>query len=394
MVDAQLRRPARGTRAFRRLNLAMFAAGLATFALLYAPQPLLPQLSEEYGLSPTEASLAVSVATGALALAVIPLAAICEVVGRARVMTIGVAVAAVLGVTLAVVPGYPAMLIVRAVQGAAVAGLPAAAMAHVAEEVEHGSVGLAMGIYIAGNSIGGMAGRLLVGALTDVAGWRWALASVGLAAAGCAALFAKLLPPTVAFRPQPADVGTLARNLGRHLTDPVLLRLYCAAIVLMGGFVTVYNYLGFRLLRPPFELSPSLVGLIFVCYLAGTGSSALAGRACDAVGRRTVFAAGAVIGLGGLALGLSTHVASVVLGLAVFTFGFFACHSVASGWVGRRARSATAQASSLYILCYYVGSSVGGAFGGVVYSAAGWIGISAYVGALFVVGLLAGQIRR
>lgn len=46
--------------------------------------------------------------------------------------------------------------------------------------------------------------------------------------------------------------------------------------------------------------------------------------------------------------------------MMLFACGFFAAHSVASSWIGRRTRRAKGQASSLYLFCYYLGSSTAG----------------------------------
>ena len=59
-------------------------------------------------------------------------------------------------------------------------------------------------------------------------------------------------------------------------------------------------------------------------------------------------------------------------GLVLTTAGFFAAHSVASGWVGGRAPVAPAQASALYLCLYYIGSSVAGSAGGMFYARGGW----------------------
>lgn len=247
-----------GSPAFRRFNLALFCAGLATFALLYAPQPILPMLGAHFGVSPVGANLTIAAATAALALAVIPIASLSEVLGRAPVMLAGVAVAGVLGIVAGAAPGFGWLLAVRALQGVALAGLPAAAMAHVSEEVTPAATGRAMGIYIAGNAVGGMVGRLLVSGVADLAGWRWGIASVGVFSLLCAVAFAWLLPRPVAFRARPADLRGLARSLGGHLRTGPMLRLYVTAFALMGAMVTVYNYLGFRLTAAPFELSTTL----------------------------------------------------------------------------------------------------------------------------------------
>ncbi|HEY3683151.1 MAG TPA: MFS transporter [Streptosporangiaceae bacterium] len=381
-----------GTPAFRRFNLAMFAAGLATFALLYAPQPVLPQIGGAFGLTPVGASLTVAAATAALAVAVIPLASVSEVVGRKPVMVTGVAVAAVLGVAAAAAPGLGWMLAARAVQGVALAGLPAAAMAHVTEEVHGSATGRAMGLYIAGNSVGGMAGRLLVGGVTDVAGWRWGMASVGVFSVLCALVFAALLPRPVAFQPRPARWRALAAGVVGHLRSVRLLRLYLTGFALMGGMVTVYNYLGYRLAAPPFGLSAAAVGLIFLCYLAGTVSSTAAGRVSDRLGRRPIATASAALALAGLAVTLIPNLVAVIAGLLLFTAGFFGCHTIASGWVGRIATAGRAQASALYMLAYYLGSSVAGSAGGEAYVRTGWPGTVIFVGVLLLVAALAVRI--
>ena len=57
-----------GTPAFRRVTLALTAAGFSTFAVLYCVQPLLPVFSTEFHVSPAESSLALSLSTGLLAI--------------------------------------------------------------------------------------------------------------------------------------------------------------------------------------------------------------------------------------------------------------------------------------------------------------------------------------
>jgi YNFM family putative membrane transporter len=167
----------------------------------------------------------------------------------------------------------------------------------------------------------------------------------------------------------------------------------------MGAFVTVYNYLGFRLLAPPFELPAALVGLVFLGYLAGTWASTGAGRLGDRWGRRRVLWAAVVLAVAGAWVTLPDRLPAVLAGLLVVTVGFFAAHSVASSWVGRRASilpaGSPAVASSLYLFAYYLGSSIGGAAGGLAYDGGGWLAVVAYVTALLGAALtLALALRR
>ncbi|KAE8762132.1 MFS transporter, partial [Georgenia thermotolerans] len=176
-----------GTPELRRALGALFGIGLATFALLYAVQPLLVPIGGEFAVGASEASLLVSVSTAGIAVAVLPLARLSERLGRARVITGGLAAAALAGALVAWAPSFPLLLGLRALQGVALAGVPAAALAWVAEEVHPAAVTRVGGLYIAGTTVGGMAGRLLAGLAAEVWGWRGAVLAVALAAAAVTA---------------------------------------------------------------------------------------------------------------------------------------------------------------------------------------------------------------
>jgi YNFM family putative membrane transporter len=377
-----------GDPGMRRVRLGLFAAGVATFALLYTPQPLLPLLSTAFDASPAAASLAMSAGTGALALAIIPVSSLSEVCGRRAVMTVSLLAAAVLGLTAPLAVNLPMLVAIRVLEGFALAGVPATAMAYLAEEVDKSDLGRAMGLYIAGNAIGGLSGRVIAGILAEHGGWRVATAGVSALALACAIAFAAVLPGSAFFTPSALRLRVLGGTLARNLADTGLLRLYLIGFALMGAFVTVYNYLTFRLSAAPFGLSTSVIGALFTVYLAGTYSSTLAGRLADRAGRRGVLAAGVVVAIGGIALTLPASVCCIVAGLVVLTAGFFAAHSVASGWVGGRARVAPAQASALYLCLYYIGSSVAGSAGGVFWARGGWPAVVAFAIVLLAVALV------
>lgn len=378
----------RGTPEFARISLAMCCAGLATFTTLYCVQAVLPQLADRFQLTPATASLAVSVATAGLAIGVIPLTALSDSIGRTPMMTVSLFGSAVLGVLAAVSPSFGVLLVLRALQGLALAGLQAVAMTYLAEELHRDSFGFGMGLFVAGNGVGGMAGRLLGALVSDAAGWRWALAVVGFVALGCSVVFRLTVPPSVRFRPRPLRLGPLVGSVARSFTDTALLRLFAIGVLAMSCMVTVYNFLAFRLLRAPFHLSPSLVGLIFVVYLAGSVASTVAGRLADRVGRWWAMWPAAGVLLAGIGLLLPDALVVVVVGLVVFTGGFFAVHALASAWVGGRSTALRVQGPAVYLACYYLGSSVGGSVGGLAYGFAGWPGVTWYVGALALLVLI------
>ena len=379
-----------GTPEFRRTNLALFSAGFATFALLYCVQPLMPVFAREFHVNAAQSSLPLSLTTGLIAPAMIVAGAFSEARGRKGIMVASLGASAVLTVACAFSWRWGALLTFRAIAGITFAGLPAISMAYLAEEVHPTSLGLAMGLAIGGNGLGGMIGRLVTSFITDLSSWRWAMGTIGLLGVVATIIFWKSLPPSRHFVAHPMRAGVLARTMMRQLRDPGLVALFAQGFLIMGVFVTTYNYATYHLLDPPYSLSQSAAGLIFVVYLAGIFASAWIGARAARVGRRRMLLAMLGLMLAGVGLTALSPLASVVLGIAVVTFGFFGAHSVASTWVGLRAKQAKAQASALYLFFYYMGSSIAGAAGGLFWEHAHWWGVVAFVTGLLFVALLIG----
>ena len=377
-----------GSRGYRRVTMALYGAGLASFAAMYCTQALLPALSTYYRITPATAALTVSLTTGMLALSIIPASVLSERYGRITVMLTSGVLSSIIGLLLPFSPSLGILLAGRALHGIALAGIPAVAMAYLAEEVHAASLGSAMGRYVAGTTIGGLAGRIVPSLIVDVSNWRVALLVCSLTTLAGTGVFAVLAPRSRFFTPKTASVRATVHSLRSHLRNPVLCKLFALGFVLMGGFVTVYNYLGYRLSAQPFSLASSVVGLLFLLYLAGTVTSTVAGRLADRKGRALVLGGALPIAVLGLLATVSHNLVAIVLGAGVFTGGFFAVHTVASGWVGAVAHGDRAEASSLYLFSYYLGGSIAGGFGGLAYSVGDWAGIVVFVGTLLLAGLL------
>lgn len=372
-----------GTPAFRRTALALAAAGFSTFAVLYGVQPLLPVFAEEFGVSPAESSLALSLPCALLAVALLVVSPLSEVWGRKPVMLVSLFASAILTIVAALVPGWHGFLTLRALTGLAASGLPAVAMAYLGEEMHGRSIGLSMGLLVGGNAVGGMSGRLIAGVIADHASWRLGIGTLGVLALAAAFAFWWALPPSRGFTAHRMRWREVPGTFGRHFRDAGLPWLFAEAFLLMGGFVCVYNYIGFRLLDPPFSLSQTAIGAIFVVYLAGTASSAMTGEVASRLGRRKVLWLAIAVALAGVLMTLSGSLWVIVIGIVVTTVGFFGAHSVASSWIGRRALRDRAQASSIYLCLYYLGSSVLGTAGGWFFAHAGWGGVVAFVCTLY-----------
>lgn len=375
-----------GTSAFRKANFALFAGGFITFSILYDVQPLMPIFTQEFHVTAATGSLTLSVTTFTLAVAMLFTSSLSEAWGRKPIMAVSLILSSLIVMLTAFSPTFGSLIIFRVLQGLVLAGLPAIAMAYLGEEVEPNSLGIAMGIYISGNSIGGMAGRIITGSITDLFSWRIAMGSIGVISLLLSLWFWFHLPNSNYFTPKPLNLKSLLKSLLGHLKDPALLCLFCIAFILMGSFVTLYNYIGFQLLAPPYHLSQTIVGWIFIVYITGTFSSTWMGKLSDKLGRRKVLWIGLLIMLTGALTTLVEPLVLKIIGIAIFTFGFFGAHSIASSWVGRRAQTAKAQASSLYLFFYYSGSSVAGTAGGFFWSHFGWGGV---IGLIFCLLLIA-----
>lgn len=381
MSASALPRIAAGTPAFKRTNRALFFGGFSSFALLYCVQPLMPVLSHQFALTPAQSSLTLSVSTATLAFSLVASSVLSERLGRKPLMVTAMALAAVLTVLCALAQNHVQLLVLRALLGLALGGMPAIAMAYLGEEIEPSSLGLSMGLYISGSAFGGMAGRVLTSVLSDYYSWRLALAVMGTAGLAAAWEFWRSLPASRHFAPGRGGWRAMRDGFKLHLTDAGLPLLFALAFLLMGSFVSLYNYIAYRLLGGPYGLSQSTVGAVSFLYLLGIYSSVWAGRLADKLGRRGVLWRVLALMLAGLLLTLSSALPLIVAGLALFTFGFFATHSVASSWVGRRAAAPKALASALYLFFYYMGSSVVGSATGVMWARAGWPGVVAVLGA-------------
>jgi YNFM family putative membrane transporter len=381
--------------AYRRTNRALFFGGFSCFALLYCVQPLMPLLAHDFALTPAQSSLSLSLATGALAVSLLFSSVLSDRIGRKTMMVVALVVAAVMTVLSACAHSYAQLLAARTLLGFALGGMPAVAMAYLGEEIEPASLGVSMGLYISGNAFGGMVGRMAASVLSDFLSWRVALGVLGVAGLLAAWEFGRSLPASRNFRPSSGGLAATVHGLRRHFGDAGLPWLFALSFLLMGCFVSAYNFIGFRLLGAPFGLRQSVVGGISLLYLLGIFSSVWAGRRADRLGRRHVL--WTVLGtmFAGLLLTLAHDLVLIVAGMAVFTFGFFASHSIASSWVGRRARTQQALASALYLCCYYLGSSVVGWLCGVLWERGGWSGVVTLLGVFLGAALaIALRLRR
>lgn len=378
-----------GTATYYRAGLALFLVGFASFSLIYCVQPLLPAFTETFAVSPANSALALSLTTAFLAVSIVLSSAFSQALGRRNVIFISMACAAALNVLAMFIPHWHTFLATRALEGFVLGGVPAVTMAWIAEEMDPKALAQTMGLYIAGTAFGGMMGRVGMGMLIEWVNWQTALGLLGMLCLLCAFGFVYLLPPSRHF------VAKKGLNLNfhlqawwSHLSRPTLLRLYAVGFVLTSIFVTLFNYITFRLDAAPYFLSQTQISLIFLSYSLGMVSSSLAGGLAQRYGRQSMVILGFVcMGLG-IACTLAQNLWAIIFGIALITTGFFIAHALCSGLVGAAAQDHKGHATSLYLLFYYLGSSIIGSAGGWFWLHAGWMGVVFLTLGLVLVGIL------
>lgn len=386
-----------GSPEYRRVVIALFAAGLATFELLYSTQAILPELATRFDVSSTQATLTLSLATLSLGLALLLVGPLSDVVGRTRLIHLSMLLSVLCAIGCALAPTWTALLVLRCLMGVALAGLPAVATAYLREELHPSTQARAAGLYIGGTALGGMAGRLVTGYVAEIAGWRWSLGAAALLALASALVVRRMLPESRNFIPAPTGVRTMLTMARRAVADRALVGLYVIGGCSIGAMVAMLNVIGFRLEGPPFDLGLGAASLVFLVYPLGSVSAAMFGRLADRIGRRAVLPIGVVVAIAGALLTLASSLPVLVAGLSLLVVGFFAVHGVATGWVPARAHAggvSAGQAASLYTFTYYLGASVFGTLGAKAWTGVGWWGVVALTVTLLVVtGALALRLR-
>lgn len=376
-----------GTRPFLAILWSLFLAGFASFSSLYCVQPMMPVFADFFQISPTQSSFPLSFSTLALAMGLLFTGLISDRFGRKPIMVCALFLVAILLIVSSQLAFWSFFLVTRILIGIAVSGVAAVAMTYIGEEIAQKDIGFAMGLYISGTAIGGMGGRVLAGVMVDFMSWQTATLIIGLLNLCIAVAFYLVLPTSQNFKSYPIQLSRFKASFQKNLADPKLRLLFIQGFILMGCFVSVFNYLSYHLLEKPFELSQTWIGVMSIVYLAGIYSSPRAARWGQKFGRDWVLMTMLGMMLLGLWLMLIPTLSMIFMGLLIFTFSFFAAHSTASSWVSVQALQYRAVGSSLYLLGYYAGSSVLGSASGLVWEAYGWLGLTLAITCILIIGL-------
>ncbi|BBK27111.1 MFS transporter [Staphylococcus arlettae] len=377
----------KGSKAYTKIIIALFIAGFTIFSILYSVQPLIPHFTNIFHVNKTAASLPLSTTTLTLALAMLFFGAISEVIGRRSVMYFSVISVTLLALVQPFITDFNMFLIIRLIQGICLAGLPSIAMAYIGEEISAKSLPEAMGIYISGNAFGGAFGRIFTGYITSLYGYQTGLLAIALLSVVAAILFIWLLPPSKHFTQQTFSIKSLLKSYIQHLKNIRLLKPFILGFLLLGSNIAAFNYISFELSDPKYHLPHSFISFIYVLFLLGMVSSMLNAKLRAKLGTLPALKLSLLTLALGITITLLPALAFKIIGLALSVVAFFSGHAIASAVVASRAQHHQAQASSLYLLFYYMGSSIAGTLAGYFYSVMQWSGVVLMIVCFMVVAL-------
>ncbi|MET3036816.1 MFS transporter [Chryseobacterium sp. NRRL B-14859] len=361
-----------GSLRFRYIKLCIFFSGLSVFAQLYLFQPILPMAAEHFNVSVGDTSLLVSSSTIGMALGLLFFAFKADSYSRKKLMVFSLISSALLTIMSTWIPSLGILIAIGVFKGFVVSGVSAVALAYLTEEVQTTAVAAAISMYLSGNTIGGMSGRILATLLAGEFGWRNAVLIIGIESLILGVIFWKMFPESRFFIPQKTDYHQKVKQMKSFLTNPYMLRLYFIAALLMGVFVSVYNYLTFRLEDKPFSLSHFIIAFIFLMYIFGVFGTMIVGRLSKSYPANNILKVSVLFMLAGALLLLSENIFILISGLGLFTLSFFAAHTMASQMTALYAKRGKSSATSIYWLFYYFGSSILGSGTGYLLHAFSW----------------------
>jgi YNFM family putative membrane transporter len=379
---------------FTNTLIALFVSSFITFADIYSIQPLLPVFIKYFNISVALSGLAISITIIAIAISLLIYGPLSDSIGRKNIMSFVLFISVLPMILAGMSNSYHFLLIMRFFQGLLLGGIQSIAMAYIGEEIEKNSLPLAMGLFVSGNSIGGMAGRIISGYIEELLSWHYVFFIFAFLNLIGAVIFMLLLPESKNFHPARFNIKTALSDMAKHLKKPALILGFVLGFCLMFNFVGVFNFVGFKLSSPPYNLGSAQIGWIYLTYLAGTFSSTYSGSLYKKMGIPKTLIFDCIIGIIGISLTYINNLFFFVLGLLFFCFGFFGAHSSACSWVSLHAKEAKGSASSLYLIFFYIGGGLGGVALGLLYSKFYWHGVIAGVIIMFLLISLLSKIMR
>ena len=333
---------------------------------------MLSELQASFGVSLATGSLAVSASTIGMATGLFLFAFKADTFKRERLMSLSLILSALLTITSAFMSHFVLLLLLNFLKGIALSGVSAVALAYLSDEIEPGKIGLAISLYLSGNTIGGMTGRVAGSLLAGWGGWQQAVWVIGITSLLLGFLFYWKIPISSQVSQNSISIREKLQQMRDLLSKRLFIGMYLIAALAMGVFVSVYNYISIQLESPRYGLPHQMIAMIFVMYLTGVAGSIIVGKLSDKYRPERLLRYSLILLGAGLSMLLIPRLWALIAGLGVLTFAFFSTHTIASRIVSVNASRSKSSATSIYWLSYYAGSSIIGSLTGIILTRFGW----------------------
>ncbi|GGP13101.1 MFS transporter [Oceanobacillus neutriphilus] len=357
---------------FWKITLCLASASFFVFASLYVVQPLLPVFVRDFDISVSEATLTLSVNIVGLIIGLIVLGFFSDRIGRVPFIKYSLLASVIPFLLIPMTDSFYFFILMRFLQGFALAGLPAASLAYINEEIDRSSIGIATALYIASNAFGGMVGRVLAGYLAEDFAWQtifYIFAGMGVIIVAVVMIF---LPKSRFFEAIHLPFRKDIEGMAFHVKNPAMLLIFGMGIIFQLSFTSVWTYLPFHLEGEPFFLSAKAISYTFLAYGFGVVGAPVAGWLAGSLGLNIVRIAGIIILSAGITMTMILSLPWIIVGLCVTCLGFFTAHSLTATFVTEKATHHKGSASSLYLVSYYIGVAFGSTAVGPIWDKAGW----------------------
>src|SRR5690625_3396583 len=314
--------------AFWKIIIGLGMASLFIFATMYSLQPILPVFTEDFHIPISYASLSVSLTTVGLIIGLVTIGFLSDRKGRFLFIHLSIISSSILLFIIPLMESFSFIILFRFVQGFTLAGVPAAALAYMVEEIHPKYFGFAATLYISCNSLGGMIGRFITGYIAELHSWQMALFTLGGFGLITFLLVLFTLPKSKKFIQSSKPILEDMKGFLVHFKNPLLLLMFGLGVVLQTAFTGMWTFLPFHLLEEPYDLSLQQISYFYLAYSLGIVGAPIAGWLTAKFSLSQIRVAGVIILSGGMFIVLGSSIIAISIGLSVICLGFFVSHSI------------------------------------------------------------------
>jgi len=351
-----------------KVILSSFIIVFSAFTTIYITQPILPAIGRNFGASPFQASLSISLVLAGITLGSIPSGILSEKYPISYLAYVGSALLLICDVICAFTSDLFVLVTSRFLQGFLIPFLTSAIAASLSKTVRQNNIVRGIAWYVTATILGGMCGRVIGGVANSVNYWQTSfLLSGSLILLSC--IFIRLLVPKSSDWKNKQEERITYREI--FLDRKIRISLICAFFG-QTIFSAIFNTLPFRLDSPQYNLSSDIVSLIYCVYIIGLVVGPLAGYSTVRYGSRRTLSTGIIILFISIWVLKGQEMFHIIIGLSGICFGFFMIHTTATARLNRKIERGLGQANSLYMIFYYLGAFCGSIWAILVFELTSW----------------------